>query len=66
MTVVGTLAGPTTGKIGEREYNFPKVAADGLYLWPKRYAEPVVYYPVWIGPYYPYPAWGPWPYGWWP
>jgi outer membrane lipoprotein len=63
LTVVGTLAKSTMGKIGEREYNFPKVAADALFLWPERRQPQVVYYPVWFGgPPYPYVWWGAWPY----
>jgi outer membrane lipoprotein len=63
ITVVGTLIGPTTGKIGEREYTFPRVAASAIFLWPKRRPEEVVLYPAWVGPYYAFPPWwGPF---WW-
>jgi outer membrane lipoprotein len=51
ITVVGALAAPTTGKVGEYDYTFARVDAETVYLWPER--EPVVYSP-WVGPY-----WGP-------
>jgi outer membrane lipoprotein len=60
VSVVGTLAGPVQGKIGERDYRFPKVQADDIYLWPKfvrdyrpyRYYAP--YYDPFWDPFYPY------------
>jgi outer membrane lipoprotein len=36
VTAVGTLAGDTDGKVGAMDYRFPRVDADGLYLWPPR------------------------------
>lgn len=74
LTVIGPLQAPTVGKIGEYEYRYPGVAAEKVYLWPKRpryagaYYGPWVYDP-WVGPFwypYGYPYWGPWPYGPWP
>jgi outer membrane lipoprotein len=73
VTVVGTLEQPEMRKIGEHEYQYPKVAAETVYLWPKREESRVYYYPAWSdwywgpGPYGGYyaPFWGPWPYGWW-
>jgi outer membrane lipoprotein len=63
ISVVGTLQASTVGKIGEYEYRFPRVAAEHVYLWPKR--ETVqgyyYYYDPWPGPYW-YPFWRPWPY----
>ncbi|MGH8728644.1 MAG: Slp family lipoprotein [Burkholderiales bacterium] len=51
VSVVGTLAGPVEGKVGERDYRFPKVQADDVYLWPRitrRYYRPYRYYdPFW-------------------
>lgn len=35
ITVTGILQTPTIGKVGERDYIFPHVAADVVYLWPK-------------------------------
>jgi len=71
VTVVGTLQKPEERTIGQHKYVFPKVAAETVYLWPKR---PEVYlyqpwydpywYPGW-GPWYYAPFWGPWPYGPW-
>lgn len=58
LTVVGTLEQPEVRKIGEHEYQYPKVAAETVYLWPRRKESPVYYYPAWSDWY-----WGPWPYG---
>ncbi|HVO26584.1 MAG TPA: Slp family lipoprotein [Candidatus Margulisiibacteriota bacterium] len=61
-TVVGTLETTTVGKIGEYDYRYPRVAAEHVFLWPKR--EPVEAYYVY-GPWpdgFWYPLWGPWPY----
>ena len=62
ITVVGTVADPSAGRIGERAYIFPRVAADGVYLWPQRPPQ-VVYYPVGGWPYWYDPFWPMWP--WW-
>ena len=62
LTVVGTLQQPEVRKIGEHEYQYPKVAAETVYLWPKREYATVYYYPGWPD-LYSYPGWGPWPYG---
>jgi outer membrane lipoprotein len=62
VTVVGTLQQPEMRKIGEHEYEYPKVAAEEVYLWPKREPAQVYYYPGWPDWYW-YPGWGPWPYG---
>src|SRR5262249_19749675 len=56
ITVVGTLEGPTSAKVGGYDSSFPTVRAETIYLWPKR--EPRVDYP-----YYGYPGWG-WGLGW--
>jgi len=73
LTVVGTLQQPEMRKIGEHEYQYPKVAAEKVYLWPKREpAQVYYYYPGWPDaywwgpwPYGYYSFWGPWPYGGW-
>jgi len=59
LTVVGTLQQPEVQKIGQHEYVYPKVAAETVYLWPKRGGPPVYYYSPWPDPYW-YPGWGPW------
>jgi len=63
ITVVGQLSGSERGKVGEFDYTYPRVAADAIYLWPKRnlyarapYYDPWYGDPFWWG-YGPY--WGP-------
>ena len=66
LTVVGSVAGADHGKVGEFNYTYPHVAADTVYLWPRRamYAQSP-YYDPWFsgygGPWGPYwgPYWGP-------
>ena len=61
-TVVGALQTPTVGKIGEYEYRYPRVAAEHVFLWPKREpVEPYYVYGPWPDPFW-YPFWRPWPY----
>lgn len=50
LTVVGTVQEPVTGKIGEYDYRYPRVAIDTLYLWPLRPDFNVVPQPY----FYPY------------
>lgn len=62
LTVVGRVAGTEQHQVGDYNYTYAHVDADGVYLWPKRqYAEG--YYAPW--PYYADPFWGPGWYGWW-
>jgi outer membrane lipoprotein len=64
LTVVGRLDGTEHGKVGEFDYTYPRVAADAIYLWPKRplYVASPYYYDPWLGPWWGYgPYWGgPW------
>lgn len=56
VSVVGTLVEPVSGKVGERDYRFPKVQADEVYLWPKFTRRPYYdpfYDPFWH-PFYRY------------
>lgn len=39
LTVTGELREVQTGRVGEAEYRYPRIAAEDLYLWP-RGAEP--------------------------
>ncbi|MEO5573873.1 MAG: Slp family lipoprotein [Gammaproteobacteria bacterium] len=36
LTVTGTLTDPVTRKVGNYDYHYPQVAAQAVYLWPKR------------------------------
>lgn len=61
VTVVGSLRESVEGRIGEREYRYPKVEAERVYLWPteEEYLRRDSYYePYW----YPPPVYGPYPY----
>ncbi|MEO7916771.1 MAG: Slp family lipoprotein [Dokdonella sp.] len=55
VTVVGRLSGTVTGRVGEFDYVYPRVAADTMYLWPKRSQRATGY-----GPGFYDPFWGPW------
>ena len=58
ITVTGHIVGYESRRVGEYDYRQPKVAADVIYLWPRRdvaYADP--YYDRRFGP--------PWPGMWW-
>jgi outer membrane lipoprotein len=61
VTVTGALGGRVAGKVGELDYQFPKVEADVVYLWPER-VQAVAYpaYPYGWGWYggWGYPYWG--------
>src|SRR5690348_6608318 len=59
LTVTGTLDGSVMRKIGQYDYNYPRVAADVVYLWPER--------PKYVAQPYPFydsffcdPFWSPW------
>lgn len=56
ITVVGNLSGRESRRIGDYDYELPRVAADVVYLWPQRYSFDDYYYQ-------PYVMW--WPYGHW-
>jgi outer membrane lipoprotein len=60
ITVTGAIQGTMTRKVGDYDYNYPRVDANVVYLWPKRPA--VVGYPYGPGWYDPFwgPYWGPW------
>ena len=51
ITVTGTLDGTVQHKIGEYDYTYPRVAANTIYLWPKR--------PVYVERPDPWGPWGP-------
>jgi len=55
LTVTGALDGTERKPVGEHEYTYARVDADGVYLWPKREHYPLPYY----DPFYCDPFWGP-------
>ena len=54
VTFTGRIEGYENRRIGEYDYRFPKVAADVVYLWPKRDTVNVITRPE------PWPWWGWW------
>lgn len=54
VTFTGRLNGVREGKVGEYAYRFPLLAADVVYLWPKREVTRVIERPT------PWPWWGWW------
>jgi len=67
VTFTGRIDGYENRRIGEYDYRFPKIAADVVYLWPKRDTTTVVYPAApYYHPYYGfYPGWR-WGWGgWW-
>jgi len=55
ITVTGHVVGYETRKVGDFDYRQPKVAADIIYLWPKRQAVQVV--EVYYGPTFWWRRW---------
>ncbi|MBB1471503.1 MULTISPECIES: Slp family lipoprotein [unclassified Luteimonas] len=54
VTFTGRISGYETRKIGGYDYRFPQVAADVVYLWPRRDHINVITRPA------PWPWWGYW------
>jgi outer membrane lipoprotein len=57
VSVVGTLTEPVDGKVGERDYRFPKLKAESVYLWPEESRYYPYYHPLYDAfwdPFYPY------------
>lgn len=48
VTVVGPVTGTLPGRIGERSYTYPVIAADQIHLWPRtdRPSEPRVHFGI--------------------
>lgn len=69
LTIVGTVTGTEKGRVGEFDYTYARVAADAVYLWPKRalvvqQRNSWGYDPFWgpgFGPYWGGGFWGPSP-----
>ena len=63
--MTGHITGTDHGKVGEFDYTYPHVAADTIYLWPRRVVHAQSpYYDPWMYGYggfgYGYgPFWGP-------
>jgi len=67
LTIVGHLDGVERGMVGQFDYTYARVAADAIYLWPKR-PDYVPYYNPWYGDpfWWGGPYWGPyWGGGYW-
>lgn len=60
VTVIGTIEGSMTQKIGEFVYHYPVIKANTLHLWPPQVEARDYYYPY-PDPFWPYP-WYPYPY----
>lgn len=65
ITVVGTLDGSVTRKVGDFDYPYPRIDAETIYLWPipepprySPYHDPFLTSPFW-GPGYWDPFWAP-------
>jgi outer membrane lipoprotein len=66
VTITGRIESFETRRIGEYDYNYPRVAAEVVYLWPERRPEDDYYYradpfwpshrPFWWGPGYYVPV----------
>jgi outer membrane lipoprotein len=67
LSVTGSISGTQVGRVGQFDYTYPRIAADTIYLWPRR---PVMirqsaswpYDPFWgpgFGPYWGPGFWGP-------
>lgn len=55
LTVVGELAPPVTGKVGEHEYRYPMLKVEALHLWPimqTSYPPVFLYDPFWNFPFH--------------
>ena len=60
ITVVGVVAGRTSGLIGEFEYQYPIIKAESYYLWEER-PDQDYYDRYWMyDPWYWGPPWYPW------
>ena len=69
LTVVGTLGEPVSGKIGNYDYHYPRIAAQTVYLWPEReesYPVPPGYYDPFYDPFFGPFGYGPYRYRHWP
>jgi outer membrane lipoprotein len=61
LTMRGVVEGSMEGKIGERSYTYPVVAAQRIYLWPIETRARYMYDPWFPYPYYGYgPYYNPW------
>jgi outer membrane lipoprotein len=62
LTITGKVAGTEQHQVGDYNYTYAHVDAEGVYLWPKREYARYAPYPYFGDPLFgPYPGW----YGWW-
>lgn len=68
LTVTGTLDGSVQRKVGTFDYSYPRVAADAVYLWPRRPAYAAAPPAPWGSYWDPYwsPGWIGWGPAWYP
>lgn len=59
VTFIGTIAGYESTRIGDYDYQLPKIAADVVYLWPVIREVELVPVNAW-GPWGPWGPWDPW------
>ena len=52
VTVIGRLSGTMTGRVGEFDYVYPRVAASTIYLWAKRTQRVAGYGPGFYDPFW--------------
>ena len=53
VSVTGRIEGTQQQKVGDYDYQFPRLAVDAVHLWPKRSNIVYVPYPFW-DPFWPY------------
>src|SRR5690606_40498409 len=63
VTFTGRIEGYETRRIGEYDYRFPRIAADVVYLWPRREDEYRYHHHHHYHRPFPPPPWRWW--GWW-
>jgi len=65
ITVGGKVEGSRQESLGSRNYVYPLIEAQEIYLWPEKYKYARPYYPYFYDPWY-YPWYDPWYRPWYP